>query len=326
VTRRRFADPAGRLLLAALLLAGLACLPLRREGTAPVYTYIAVVDITRSMTVEDYRADGRTPRSRLDFAKEALHRLVAELPCGSRFGLGVFTERSSALLFEPIETCAGFPAIAAALEHLDWRMAWAADSRIAAGLSGTLRTLGRYDAHLLFITDGQEAPPVNPRYRTSFEAERGRMPGVLIGAGGLAPAPIPRFDERGRRQGYVEADEVPQRSTFGLPELPPEAIEGYHARNAPFGDAPAGGTEHRSALREDYLKQLAGEAGLDYHRLETAEGLIRALTRPELGRPRAVAADLRGWPAALALAALAAAYLSDLFLLAIRRSKPHAHS
>lgn len=321
----RFRDPAGRWLLAALVLAGLACLPLRQTRLMPVYTYIAVVDITRSMNVEDYPADGATV-SRLEFIRRSLRQVVADLPCGSRFGLGVFTERSSALLFEPVETCAGYPAIATALDRLDWRMAWAADSRIAAGLFSTLDTLGRYadpshfdtsartaPARLLFITDGQEAPPVNPRYRTHFEPVRGKMQGVVLGAGGLVPRPIPKFDEQGRSLGFVAPDEVPHRSTFGLSELPPEEIEGYHARNAPFGNAAAAATEHLSALREDYLKQLAGEAGLEYHRLESPDGLYHALTRPDWAESKETAADARWIPAALALAALSLAYVGAAF-------------
>ena len=305
----RFRDPAGQCLLAALFLSGLACLPLRQTREEPVFTYIAVVDITRSMNVEDYQAEGKAV-SRLEFTRRTLRRLVADLPCGSRFGLGVFTERNSALLFEPVETCAGYPAITAALARLDWRMAWAADSRIAVGLLSTLETLGRYtDARLLFITDGQEAPPVNPRYRTNFDPVRGRMKGILVGTGGLTPKPIPKFDEQGRKLGFVSPDEVPHRSTFGLSELPPEEIEGYHARNAPFGNAPMAGTEHLSALREDYLRQLAGEAGLEYQRPESGEDLFPALVRPESVGRREIKVDARWLPAIFALVALAAAYL-----------------
>jgi mxaL protein len=304
---RLWRDAAGRRLAAALLLAGLACLPLGAEQEQPVFRYIAVVDITRSMMVEDYRIDG-APLSRLEFVKRALREAVAGLPCGSRFGLSVFTERSSALLFEPIETCSSFPAIAAALNRLDWRMAWAADSRIAAGLLNTLERLARYDADLIFVTDGQEAPPLNPRYRPHFDAVRGKLRGVILGAGGLAPMPIPKFDETGRPAGFVAPDEVPHRSTFGLSEMAPEEIEGYHARNAPFGNATALETEHLSALREDYLRQLADESGLEYQRLISGEGLGDALLRPEFARTAVVRAGLAHWPAGLALAALLAAY------------------
>lgn len=304
---RLWRDAAGRRLTAALLLAGLACLPWGAEREQPVFNYIAVVDITRSMNVEDYRIDG-APVSRLDFVKRALRGAVAGLPCGSRFGLGVFTERSAALLFEPIETCAGFPAIAAALDRLDWRMAWAADSRIAAGLLNTLESLARYDADLVFVTDGQEAPPLNPRYRPRLDAVRGKMRGLVLGAGGLVPMPIPKFDEAGRQTGFVSPDEVPHRSTFGLSEMAPEQIEGYHARNAPFGNATVAETEHLSALREDYLRQLAAEGGLEYRRLLGGEGLGHALLRPELARTARVRTGLSHWPAGLALAALVAAY------------------
>lgn len=304
---RLWRDAAGRRLATALLLAGLACLPLGAEREQPVFHYIAVVDITRSMTVEDYRIDG-APVSRLEFVKRSLRAAVAELPCGSRFGLGVFTERSSALLFEPVETCAGFPAIAAALDRLDWRMAWAADSRIAAGLLNTLERLARYEADLIFVTDGQEAPPLNPRYRPRFDAVRGKLRGLVVGAGGLTPMPISKFDETGRPAGFVSPDEVPHRSTFGLSEMAPEEIEGYHARNAPFGHSTAPETEHLSALREDYLRQLADESGLDYQRLISGEGLGHTLLRPESAKTARVRAELSGWPAGLALAALLAAY------------------
>lgn len=314
------ADTATIGLALAWLLAVLACFPWQQLQPQPMFSYIAVVDITRSMNVEDYRIGGRAV-SRLEFVRQTLHRAVADLPCGSRFGLGVFTERHAALLFEPIETCRGFAAIADALQHLDWRMAWAADSRIAVGLLDTLRNLQRYDAQLLFITDGQEAPPVNPRYRTTFDEVRGRMQGLVIGTGALTPSPIPKFDSTGRRLGYVEADEVPHRSTFGLSELPPQEIEGYHARNAPFGNRQVTATEHLSALREDYLQQLAADSGLGYLRLESAEQLSLALTRPQLAKPAPSYVDLRPWPAAFALLSLAAAYrLGGLMTLLSRLS------
>jgi mxaL protein len=312
-------DAAGILLVLAFLSALLACLPLQQLRPRPVYTYIAIVDITRSMNVEDYRRGDRAV-SRLEFVRQALQRAVADLPCGSRFGLGVFTERHAALLFEPIETCHGFPAIAEALQHLDWRMAWAADSRIAVGLLDAMNLLQRYDAQLLFITDGQEAPPINPRYRTTFDEVQGRMHGLVIGTGGLTPAPIPKFDPSGRRLGFVEPDEVPHRSTFGLSEMAPDEIEGYHARNAPFGNREVTATEHLSALREDYLRQLAVDSGLSYLRLESGDQLTHALTRRERARTAPSPVDLRPWPAALALLCLAVVY-RPLLLMPVRWSR-----
>lgn len=301
-------DAVAKLLLLALVTAVAACLPLSREGVREVFANLAVIDITQSMNVEDYRIDGR-PVSRLAFSVAALRGAVAELPCGSKLGLAVFTERRPLLLFEPIETCDGYAAISTTLANLDWRMAWAADSRIADGLYNTMESFRGYQATLLFLTDGHEAPPVNPRYRRSFDDLRGAMRGALIGVGAGEPSPIPRYDESGRRAGFVRAEDVPHRSTFGLSELAPDQIEGYHARNAPFGSEATIGSEHLSAMREDYLRQLAGDSGLGFARLSRAGDLLAAMTDPRDAVPVTVRIDLRWIPASLALALLTLAYL-----------------
>ena len=300
------ADPATQCLAGALFMALLACLPLGLETDGTVFRYLVVVDITRSMNVTDYRLANRMI-SRLDFIRHELREAVSRLPCGSHLGLGVFTERNSTLLFEPIEVCRGYYDITQAIEKLDWRMAWAADSRIAAGLMDAFNTLAAYQADLVFLTDGQEAPPVNPRYQTRFETVRGRLGGLLVGVGGNTPMPIPKFDEAGHSLGFVAEDEVPQRSSFGLSEMAPEDIEGYHARNAPFGNAPLSGTEHLSALREDYLRALAAEAGLAYQRLD-AGSLASSLLQPGFAKPSSVRVDLRWIPATLALTLTILAY------------------
>ncbi|HWP01042.1 MAG TPA: vWA domain-containing protein [Methylococcus sp.] len=298
----------------AFALAVAACFPWRLQQSRPVFRHLVIVDITRSMNVEDYRLGAR-PLSRLAFVKQALQRALADLPCGSRFGLGVFSERQVALLFAPIEVCSGFAAISGAIERLDWRMAWAADSRIAKGLHQALETFAGLDASLVFLTDGHEAPPVNPRYLPGFAELRGKATGWIVGVGGSGLSPIPKFDESGRRLGFYAEEEVPQRSSFGLPELPPDQIEGYHARNAPFGSEQFHGVEHLSSLKEDYLRQLAEASGLAYHRLEDARGLTEALLAPRLARRRDVAVDARWIPGLGALLLLVATYLSTVFAI-----------
>ena len=304
-------DVTAASLMAAALFTLLACLPIHREVPREVFQWIAIVDITRSMNVADYRLDGR-PVSRLDFVKTSLRHAIASLPCGSRMGLGVFTEREPAMLFMPVEVCSDYAVLDGAIAQLDWRMAWAADSRIADGLRNSLDLLREADAAIAFFSDGQEAPPINPRYRADLSGYRGKAKALLVGVGGLTSSPIPKFDEAGKPTGVYGADEVPQRSTFGLSELAPEQIEGYHARNAPFGSAPEGGTEHLSSLKEDYLRGMADQAGLGYHRLESPEGLATALKPPGSGRIRPAVTDLRFVPAALAWLALVASYFWKL--------------
>jgi mxaL protein len=264
----------------------------------PIYNVTFIIDITRSMNAADYQLDGQTV-SRLEYVKHSLRGLLAKLPCQSKVGLGLFTERRSTLLFEPIEVCQGFNEIDTALAQVDWRMAWAADSRIAIGLLNTLQMLEKLDTHVIFITDGQEAPPVNPRYRSDFAAVKGKAKGMIIGAGGLQAVSIPKFNNKGEPDGFYRPDDVPHRSTFGESDLNPEKIQGYNARNAPFGNDSSLGSEHLTALQESYLQALSAEAGLRYQRLTDAEALAMALQIPEFAGQKLAAVDVR-WQMALA--------------------------
>lgn len=264
----------------------------------PVYNYTFIIDITRSMNAADYKQGGQAV-SRLQYVKHTLRGLLAKLPCQSKVGLGLFTERRSTLLFEPIEVCQGYNDIDTALAKVDWRMAWAADSRIAGGLLNTLEMLQKLDTHPVFITDGQEAPPVNPRYRSDFSAVKGKLKGMMIGAGGLQAVAIPKFNNKGEPDGVYGPADVPQRSTFGESDLNPEKIQGYNARNAPFGSEAVTGSEHLSALQESYLQGLSAEAGLQYQRLTTVDELAKALQIQDFAVQKDIAVDVR-WQAAIA--------------------------
>ncbi|MFD0935503.1 vWA domain-containing protein, partial [Methylobacterium trifolii] len=264
---RNLRDPRCRALLIALALALAAILarslPLTRNGVA----VLAVVDITGSMSVRDYVADGR-PVSRLDTAKAALRRLVAGLPCGSQVALGLFTERRPFLLFTPIEVCADFAPLDGALAALDWRMAWEGDSRVTAGLHRAIAMAADLGTDLLFVTDGQETPPLPATGSLpAFEGRPGAVRGLIVGAGGYALSPIPKFDDRGRETGFVGEADVQQENRFGPPPADAETREGYNPRNAPFGASAAKGTEHLSAVREAHLRALAAQTGLAYAHL-----------------------------------------------------------
>lgn len=296
-----------------LLTAALVCLavvffrPHTSEQVA-LYRLTFIVDITRSMNTEDYQLDGQ-PVGRLPFVKQALRQSLLKLPCGSQVGLGVFTERRSTLLFEPIEVCSGFAELDAAIAALDWRMAWAADSRIASGLLNTLEMLKDKDQTLVFISDGQEAPPLNPRYKPDLSAVKNQVKGLIVGVGGDQLAPIPKFDAKGQRQGVYKPEDVPHRSSFGESDLNPEKIQSYNARNAPFGSEAAIGDEHMSRLHESYLRQLAAESGLQYRRLTDADSLEKALQQSEFAKPGRQEVDSSWRYAGLALLLLVAVYV-----------------
>ncbi|MGH8550174.1 MAG: vWA domain-containing protein [Methylococcales bacterium] len=275
--------------------------PILRPGDS--FEHIFVLDITRSMNVQDYKIDSRAT-TRLDFSKQALTRAIRDLPCGSRAGLGVFSERQSTLLFTPIEVCQSYGEIVAAIDHLHWAMAWAADSRVAKGLHSALELVRDFDASLIFLTDGHESPPLNPLYITSFNELKGKTKGLIVGVGDLTPAPIPKFDSRGKQIGFYSAEDVPHRSTFGLSNLDHSQIQGYNPRNAPFGSEQFIGNEHLSALHENYLKQLATQSGFDYHRLVSFEKFSEITRASSLARTRTVPIDSAWLPASVALGLL----------------------
>lgn len=276
-----FADWRSWSVLLALLLSA-SCLlrptlPLER----PVYRYLAVIDITQSMNVPDYR-DESMPRDRLGYVKQSLRQLLADLPCGSELGLGLFTTQNTQILFEPLEVCGHYPAIDDALEHLDWRMAWAADSFIAHGLYSALEQMAGWKkpVRLAFFTDGQQIPEdlEIPPYR----GNRGAITGLLIGVGGTEAVPIPRYDQDNRPLGDWRKSDL-DVSPNNQPRAGP--MEGPLL----------------SRLDEQHLSTLAAATGLGYARLTTATGLAHALKRPELAVNLKVETDMRP---ALGLAAL----------------------
>lgn len=307
---RNLRDRRFQALAAALSLACLAILVPPLPLTRPGVSVLAVIDITGSMNVRDYTHAGR-PASRLDTAKAALRRLIPELPCGSRLALALFTERRPFLLFTPVEVCADFAPLDGAIAGLDWRMAWEGDSRIAAGLHRAVAMAGELDADLLFVSDGQETPPLPATGLPAFEGKPGAVRGLILGAGGYALAPIPKYNDRGREIGFYAEADVQQENRFGPPPADAESREGYNPRNAPFGAAAARGEEHLSSVREGHLKALAAQTGLAYAHLEGPDGLRGPLLAAATPRPLPGRLDPRPFLGAAALALVLAVLLAD---------------
>jgi mxaL protein len=226
-----------------------------------------------------------------------------------------------------LEVCSSYGEIDTTLSKIDWRMAWAADSNIAKGLLSTLEMLKKSESRIVFITDGQEAPPINPNYRADFSILKDKVKGLIIGAGGLQAVPIPKFDSKGEQTGFYSEDDVPHRSTFGQSNLDPSQIEGFNARNAPFGSQAVTGSEHLTALNETYLEQLAVESGLGYVRLTDSQNLKIALQNPALAILKPVQVDIRWHSALLALLMLCIIYspgpkqLLQLYLRIIKKKR-----
>lgn len=270
----------------------------------PRFEHVVVLDVTQSMNVQDEVWQGRT-MSRLDAAKAALRSAIESLPCGSKIGWAIFTEYRAYLLFTPVEVCAHRAELRGALARIDSRMAWSGNSEVAKGLHsaiGIARQLSGTPS-LVFVTDGHEAPPLDPNQRPAFDDRPGEVAGVIVGVGALKPSPIPKSDALGRPLGFWAADDVPQTN----PHLPNRDLNGRDEVPAAALGATLG-SEHLSSLREGYLRLLANENGMSFARVRDDEISV-ALRAPALSRPVKTTVDLRNALAALALLLLLAQWL-----------------
>lgn len=308
-------DPRFLALAAAALLAATAAMDPRLAGARAARDLFIVVDVTQSMNVRDMGGG----LSRIDAAKAAAADLLSRQPCGARVGLGVFTERRSLTLIEPVEVCAAFAPLTEALSGLDWRMAWEGDSMIARGVHHALDRAGALDAGLVFMTDGHEAPPPPYAGGPRHDGEGALRGGLLVGVGGPEPSPIPRFDDFGREIGFWGPGDV-QHAPARVGPPPPDASSrpGYHPRNNPYGESDLIGAEHLSAMRLDSLRALAEPLGLGVVALsEGSDALDAALAAAIEARP-ATGKRPVGRVAALAALALAAC----VHIAALRGASP----
>ncbi|HSI60250.1 MAG TPA: VWA domain-containing protein [Ideonella sp.] len=318
--RRRLRRALGREHLDRWLLGG-AALALALGFLQPhwrtersLFEHLVVIDVTQSMNVPDVQLAGK-PVSRLAYAKQALRDALLQLPCGSKVGWAIFTEYRAFLLFTPVEVCANLGELRSTLARIDGRMAWIGGSEVAKGLHSGLAIAKALPepTSLVFVTDGHEAPPLNPRHRPRFDDDkRGEVPGLIVGVGGPRPSPIPKVDPEGRMLGFWRADEVEQtdpRSRGRGGSVGGETMVDEQGPGAALPGATPG-SEHLSSLRDTYLRLLASELGLGYQRLDSPETLAAALTAAPLARPVPVQADGRVPLAILALGLLLARHAS----------------
>jgi len=295
------------LLVAALALTIAAMIGFHLIRNQHVANAIAVVDITGSMNTRDM-GNPVGSETRFEAVRTALVRLIQNLPCQSRIGLGLFTERISFLLFNPVEVCGNYDALEGAFSDIDWRMAWQADSYVAKGLYSAIDIASSIKSDLIFITDGHEAPPLPYTGTPPFSGKPGDVQGLIVGVGGQGKSPIPKYDEDGRQIGVYGPSDVPQDNRIG--QAPPGADkrEGYNPRNAPFGAMPEGGDEHLSSVKTVHLKDLAQITGLTYVELQKTPGLAKPLLASTSIRTIAISTNMGYVPASIALILMVVLY------------------
>jgi len=193
----------------------------------PAYNFQLTYDISQSMNVQDYIVDEKNI-SRLSVAKKATTRLLQMLPCGSNIGFSVFTGRRVVTLITPVEVCQHYAGLLSSLSMIDNNMRWTNSSGIGKGLHQSIRSvdgIGK-STRVIFMTDGQEAPPLRADHRGMPNTDKFSIDGIIVGLGGTTPVRIPKtIDEDGRVTSYWQADEVVQRANLVyLPLDSPEQL------------------------------------------------------------------------------------------------------
>lgn len=260
----------------ALLLVSLA-VP-RLMLPASTWHYVVTFDISQSMNVRDVSLNDE-PTSRLALARARMARMLQRLPCGSTIGWSIFTEHRSFALLMPLEVCANYDVLLAALEQIDDRIRWRNSSQVGKGLFWAIRnSQSDPDSNIVFVSDGHEAPPKRPGAQLMPALDGEPVHGWVIGVGSDQLSQIPKTDATGRVRGYWRADEVVQATgtASGIPE-------------------------HLSSLRENHLRDLARFAGLNYQRLTDENSLAQAMMDKSLATRQPALTDVRWIPALIAL-------------------------
>ena len=288
--KRLFSTPNLPFLIAFLLLLSTAVIKpidLRRS----VYSFQIGFDISQSMNVEDMSLDGEAV-TRLVYAKAMAAALLQQLPCGSSVGWSVFTGRRTLTLITPLEVCEHYSGLVSSLAEVDGSMRWSNGSSIGKGIHQIMRAANDFEqaSSIIFMTDGQEAPPLEQGQRGVPNTDNFKINGLLVGVGGDTPMPIPKSDASGETTGFWRAEDVVQR-------------------------VPANATsvgEEFSRRDDERLSSLARLTRLAYVALDSTQTLPDQAMRADYAEQRLALTDLRWIPASAALLLLILKFLPGL--------------
>ena len=219
------------------------------------YNYLLIADISQSMNTEDMKINQKTV-SRLDYIKHIMRRMIDDLPCGSKVGIGMFAGVSVSATYSPIEVCENFSNITTTIEKLDWRATWSGNTRIRESTVNLARLIRSFpeSAQVVFFTDGEEAPKLHAFNTRNLEQFQGGKDWLFVGVGSDVGTPIPKFDNKNQLIGYWANE------SFALqPGIAQISESNIGTRN----NSVASGTNDRylSKLDEEYLQKLAYEIG-----------------------------------------------------------------
>ena len=223
-----------------------------------ISNYIFVVDITQSMLTIDTEINGEKV-SRLNYAKDTLHKVLEQLPCKTKVSVGMFAGVSVAATYTPIEICENFSAVNETVARLDWRSVWAGNSRLRASMINLARLIRSFPeaAQVVYFTDGEEAPKLHAFNTEDLNQFQGANNWLFVGIGSDEGTPIPKYDNKNQLIGYWSNE------SFALQP----GVAQISAQNAGGRDnnvSTASYDRYLSRLDEKYLMSLAEEVKGNY--------------------------------------------------------------
>ena len=297
------------LLAACLILLILAILKPSVPIKHNIYSYFMVIDITQSMNAADLKINGKTV-SRLAYTKQMLKETISSLPCDTKVGIGMFSGVNVVALYLPIEVCANFSSIQDSIDHIDWRSAWTADSRIRESMLATAQVLNNFTepTQVMYFSDGEEAPKLhafNTRDLSTFQSGDGWL---IVGVGTNAGAAIPKYDGNNQHIGYWSHESM----QLAMGAAPIQAAGILKRKNDLAENV---NDRYISKVDEPYMKALAKEIGANYLRANGAHSILKAMKTQKPAR--------REW-APLALDSILAALAGVLLMLAYLPKHPYS--
>ncbi len=235
-----------------------------------IHNYVFVVDITQSMNVRDKRVAG-VDVTRLEYVRHLLGATLGKLPCGVKVSIAPFANAEVVPLTSPIEVCANYNVLQNSIAHLEWRMAWRGSSRLRLGFqaaASVLLTMLEEPAQMVFLTDGDEAPPLNAINKVELTGLSGAG-WLLVGIGSVKPSPVPKFNAKNEIIGYWSA----YATKIEPSQIVDEESRGKRDDSIAFEPR----EYYLSALREDYLKEVGREIGAAYVRADSPDELLKAI-------------------------------------------------
>lgn len=237
-----------------------------------VNNYMFVIDITQSMNVKDMHMNKR-PISRLNYALQLISISLKELPCGTKVSIALFANAEVVPLYVPIEICENFGVIQDTLKHLEWRMAWRGSSHLRLGLidAGSVSLTLPEPTKIIFLTDGDEAAPLNAITKVDLQPMQGSSSWLLAGIGSQEPSPIPKFNSKDEIIGYwsqyatkIEPSQIVNEDSVGK-------------RDDSIASDPH--EYYLSALREEYLKEVVSDINANYVRADLQTKFLAAINK-----------------------------------------------